>query len=380
MKTPVLKLRLSLLFLCTVFLLCFNACRKEDSGRAGSAANEDAAINAMKEKIKKEGTGLTAVYPVNKVIPLQLINSSGEFTTQAALQSARLNAAYVCDYPGIVNAYATFESVSRSFDCGDGYKFTVTYNVSAPFNIVAASPYVPSIVTKGLIRLKRTNSADNSGSNVVYAEDNIPAAITPLGDDPGNPDNFLFRVTFTTSYITSPTTVYDGVYIEPNPRFATDCDLYPGVGSGVITRHVVFGSVIDPNNQPCTRTDKCFINPSMPGMLGSIAGSDVIGACTAEGVVVSQAHDFEYREITGFNPANWATTGTPGAWTVVPVPSVSGSGTTNGTIGYWEVRTLPNTTFISNHVYEFRYRNRMVMGTGAPCQGAWSVPQRYMFY
>lgn len=379
MKTPVLKIQLSLLFLCVVMLF-INACHKESTDRTASVLKDEPAINAMKEKIKEEGVGISMVYPINEVIPLQLINRLGQFTTQTALSATKLNSTYVCDYPGIVNAYAIFESVLRSFDCGSGYKFTVTYNVSAPFNIVAVNPSIPTIITKGLIRLKRTNSADNSGGNVVYEEDNIPAVITPIGDDPGNTDNFLFRVTYTTSYITSPATVYDGVFIEPRPTFATDCNVYPGVGSGVVTRYVVWGSTIDPNNQPCTRTDKCFINPSMSGILGSIAGSDVFGACTGEGVVVSQTHDFEYREITGFVPANWATTGTPGAWTVVPVTSVSGSGTTNGTIGYWEVRTLPSTTFISNHVYEFRYRNRMVTGTGAPCQGAWSVAQRYMFY
>src|SRR5688572_14225871 len=147
MKTPTLKIQLSLLFLCSV-LLVINACRKENADRKTPALNEEAGIHAMKEKIKKEGTGITTVYPINEVIPLQLVDRSGKFTTQAALNSAKLAATYVCDYPGIVNAYAIFESVSRSFDCGDGYKFTVTYNVSAPFNIVAVNPSIPTIITK----------------------------------------------------------------------------------------------------------------------------------------------------------------------------------------------------------------------------------------
>lgn len=379
MKTSITKIQLPLLFLCGM-LLAVSACRKENSDRSGSALKEEPAVNAMKEKIKKEGTGITSVYPINELIPLQLINSSGEFTTQAAIKSAKLNATYLCDYPGgLVDVNALLESISRDFECGNGYKFSVTYQISAPFHIVASNPYVPTIVSKALIRIKSTPFGD--GSSVVYTEDNIPAVITPLGDDPGNTNNFLFRVTFTTSYVPSPIVHDNARYIEPLVTIATDCDLYPALGSELDRRsHEISERSRFPDAEPCGRTDKCFINPSMSGIFGSIAGSNVFGACTVPGLVLSEAHDFEYREITGFSAPNWATTGTPGQWTVVPVPSVSGSGTTNGTIGYWEVRTLPSATFISNHVYEFRYRNRMVTGIRAPCQGAWSVPERYMFY
>jgi hypothetical protein len=369
MKTSILKIQLRLLLLCFVVLV-INACRKENPVRTASASKEEQAINAMKEKIKKEGTGLTTVYPINKVIPVQLINRSGESITLAALNSAKLNATYVCDHPGVVNVQTTLESFSRSYECGSGFKLAVTYNVSAPFNIVAANPSVPNTVTNGTIQLQRMQNGAN-----IYDERDIPAVITPLGEDANNTDNFLFRLTFTTRYML-PFEVSNAHYLNTQVLFATDCDIYPYVGI-IDGPYFISSRTNDPYGEPCTRTDKCFINPSMSGIPGSIAGSDVTGACTGDGAVRSQTHDFVYREITGFNPANWATTGTPGPWTVVPVPSVSNSGTTNGTIGYWEARTLPSTAFINNHVYEFMYRNHMI--TGTPCQGVWSAPERYLF-
>ena len=375
--SPTSLSNLLLFVLLSIFIV--SCTKNEVSSTTDDKALEEPSIARMKQLIKEQSPGLNVVIPINQRIEMNFLDQHGNPITKSSNRTLGIRANYVCDMPGNINPYSTFSSVTRSFDCGYGYRYTVTYLVSAPVNIVASNPYFPSTVSKGTIYLKRNNTGDNTAANVVYSEDNLPVTIKDLGEDPDNPDHFLFQCTFTSGYI-SDANITDGPWIDPRGVFATDCDQFPAIGQGTIARYLVWGSSISPNNQPCQRSDKCFILPSDPGNLGSIAGSDVIGTCGANGVTLSQYHDFEYRTITNYDPMNWPLTGTPGNWQVVPVASSSGAPASNpyGTIRYWDVRTLTRTNFPSG-VYEFRYRNRMTTGTGGPCVGAWSSPERYLF-
>ena len=383
----------------SMLLFWGNACKKNTASvDKQSPSADDALIESIKKRMIAENPGITTIIPFQEKIKLDLLDKNGHIITLSNIlttlsSSKKVTGTYNCDLPGVINPYALFDFAARRFECGSGFKYTIGYTVSAPLNIIAANPYFPTITSNGSIKLKMNNLVDNSTANVVYSETNLPVTILSLGDDPGNPDNFLFRCSFTTSFISN-TTIVAGPWLEPKAVFATDCDQYPGIGSGPITRYLVYNTSVNPNGAPCNRTDKCFINPTSAGGLdptanpdtvitlkGSLAGSDVTGLCASQGVTVADFSDFEYRVVTGYTATQWQTTGTPGVWLVAPVTSSFGAPVANpqGTLAYWDVQTLPKNPFM-NGVFEFHYRNRMVTGTGAPCTGAWSAPERYMFY
>src|SRR4030095_1183753 len=233
-----------------VCLAVFYSCKKNDTNTVKEKELEERSIALIKQKIKTESRGISTIYYINDKISFDYYDKEGNKVFAPSL-SARSSATDNCSFTDQngdpVDAPYTIPpaQVVRRFDCGSGYKYTFEYIVSSPVPLTQSNPYFPSVVSKGTVRLKKNNTTDNTTANVVYLQDNIPVTLVLLGDDPNDPNRYMYRCTFTTAFIQH-STVVDGPYIEPRATFATTCNLFASTSQGVITRYLVWGSQISP--------------------------------------------------------------------------------------------------------------------------------------
>lgn len=373
-----MKRRTYLSFLCMLLLVpallfLVNSCKKQDAGIAAAQADElSKAKAALKEKIAKEGWGVTI--PVNQKITAFYADRNGNEVPKEILMARRpgrdnASASIIsaCDYSN--SPSALLNSYSVYFDCTQGYKVSWNYTVSTNNNVVAAN---------GTQQSKGKFYVYDNNNTLVYSNTSVtPAVVSDMGADPLTSGYELFSVTFNTGWL--PLSTFNAAYTTKlGALLVTDCsDFEP---FPIALQNYSATAYQFPSTQPCSRIDPFYLNNYTKPL--RIWGEDPIGTCTGSGYVYPNFQEINFSVnggawfggSAGAPPSGMSLTYyfPPSNWT--PYPNLNGTSSAGYVDPYGVFIVQLNITASATYSISMRSRNITYYNPPSYYGGTWPVP------
>lgn len=339
-------------FLLFISLAVLYGCKKNT---ISETKNQTDLREVYKQKLKNEPVTSTQI--VNQKGKGYYGDINGNKLTTFPVTVNRSDA-FTCPDPGDSEFDFEFESMTREFTCGIGYRFLVTFKITSEFEILFDNG---TNISSGRVRFR------NSSNVTIHTTD--PAALLSIqnngsvGTNGNGDDMYEFIITFRTPVVSE--SIYNAsASIQPSLFAYTDCSNYPTITIPFSTQVSTAGS--QHINLPCLRIDKVYWNAatSNPYVPPNLAGADPTGSgCFPYGYVFPHKQEIWFKNGSGEWKKFYLHTsglGQPGVETDL--------------INYWDVWYIDVSLSQSNNGLspgnvEVRYRNNHMNGSGngAPC-------------
>jgi hypothetical protein len=350
MKRHFLHFAWLVLPLALVFSL--NGCKKDENQQTQAALDEQARVDAIKANIRANSKGPLFMVELNQEQTITINHDYDSLARQTQASHGDRNVATTNTCPtSNVRPKGILSTITSTYSTQQGYQYVCNYLVTVPFQLYQQSPFISSLTSNASISL-----TDKNGT-IVYSANSIAITLSIPEDDPNDPTQFQYKISFTTPFISKSIIEQTAVLFIPSIGLYSDC-----INNIKVTAENPGTAIawISPTN-PCNRMDNCSVSPQDLANFPTFYVNGCNAAGTYPAGYIPPYHQFQYRTSATANTS-------AGGW--IDVPVVSGVSSVPGVIGNFEVKRF--TAPVPAGAYDFRYRNWT-----ADCQGPWSYITSY---